>query len=216
VFDNLRCVLGTIILAFNPLSQMELSAILGVPTVLISTTLRHLHSVILVPADKSKEIRVFHKSFPDFLQDPQRCTDPRFYIDPTTNHGNIVISCLKVLKKLKRNPCSLPPYVMNQDVPNLLQLLEDKLGSAVRYACRYWTQHLRLSPISGNYATSVGVLVTRMLESAPPWIEVMSLENHLEEVIPSMNYLLDWLDKVSGSVSSPNMGGLFANVATNR
>jgi len=44
VFVNMRRVLGAIILAFNPLSQMELSTILGIHTTLILTTLRHLHS----------------------------------------------------------------------------------------------------------------------------------------------------------------------------
>jgi len=56
VFATTRCVLGAITLAFNPLSRKDLSTILGVPTTLILTTLRHLHSVILVPADETKEI----------------------------------------------------------------------------------------------------------------------------------------------------------------
>jgi DNA-binding transcriptional regulator GbsR (MarR family) len=112
----MRRVLGAIVLAFNPLSRRELSTILGIPTSLISTTLRHLHSVILVPTDESKEIRIFHKSFPDFLQDDKRCTDPRFHIDPETHHGDMVLSCLELVKELKRNPCSLPPFTMNQDI----------------------------------------------------------------------------------------------------
>ena len=33
----------------------------------------------------------------------------------------------------------------------------------------------------------------------------MSLENHLGEVIHSMNSLLDWLEKVSDSCLLPNM-----------
>ena len=202
VFDNLRQVLGAIILAFNPLSQEELSKILDVPPSLISTTLHHLHSVILIPGDRSKEIHVFHKSFPDFLQDPERSTDSRFHINSKSGHGNMVLNCLKVVKKLKRNPCSLPPYKMNQDIPNLPQLLEDKLGGAVRYACGYWAQHLGLSPTYGAHVYRIGISVTGMLRSASAWIEVMSLENCLAETIPSMYCLLDWLDEVSDSLSS--------------
>ena len=198
VLDKMRQVLGTIVLAFNPLSQRELSTILGLSTSLISTTLRHLHSVILVPADESKEIRVFHKSFPDFLQDHQRCTDSRFHINPTTYHGALAFSCLKLMKKLDRNPCSLPPFITNKDVPNLPQLLKHKLSDALRYACSHWARHLRLSPTSSNdWTYQVIVLAINMLESAPPWIEVMSLEGHLDEVIHSMYGLLDWIDKVS-------------------
>jgi hypothetical protein len=72
VFDNARRVLGAIVLAFVPLSQRELSGILHIPASAIRTTLRHLHSVVLVPNDEASEIRVFHKSFPDFLQDDRR------------------------------------------------------------------------------------------------------------------------------------------------
>ena len=42
-------------------------------------------------------------------------------------------------------------------------------------------------------------LAINVLNNAPVWIEVMSLENYLGEVIHSMNSLLDWLDKVSNS-----------------
>jgi len=199
VFDIMRRVLGAIVIAFNPLSQRELSIILGVPTPTISTTLRHLHSVIIIPTDEFKGIQILHKSFPDFLQDHQRCTDSRFHIDPTVYHCVMVHNCLELVKKLEENPCSLPPFTMNQDVLDLPQLLEDKLGGALRYACSHWARHLRLSPISGNQIDWVIVSATRMLKNAPPWIEVMSLEGHLGGVVYSMYDLLGWLDKVSGS-----------------
>jgi len=200
VFDNLRCVLGAIVLAFNPLSRRELSTILGVPMTLISTTLRHLHSVLLVPTNEFGEIRIFHKSFPDFLQDYKRCTDSRFYINPETHHHYMALSCLELVKALKRNPCSLPPFTMNQDIVNRQQLLEDGLGGGVQYACSYWGKHLVLSLASGTrYIDQVMVVATSVFESAPLWIEVMSLENHLEEVIHCTYSLIGWIDNVSDS-----------------
>jgi hypothetical protein len=216
VFTNVRRVLGAIVLAFNPLSRRELSTILGVPTTLISTTLRHLHSIVLVPVDETKEIRVFHKSFPDFLQDRKRCSDPRFHINAITHHGDMVLNCLELVKRLKRNPCSLPPFTMNQDVSNLPRLLEDKLGGAVRYACSYWARHLKHSPKSGDYVHRVVVPVADVLRNTPSWIEVMSLENRLEEVIHSMYGLLAWLDKVSRSLSIHNLEGLFVDNTANK
>ena len=196
-FADIRHVLGAIVLAFNPLSRRELSTILGTSMSLISTTLRHLHSVILVPSDESEKIRIFHKSFPDFLQNDKRCTNTRFHINPETYHGYMAFSCLELVKELKRNPCSLPPFTMNQDIQDLSQLLENKIGGAVEYACTYWARHLGLSPKSEDFAEQIVDLATNTLQNAPPWIEVMSLENQLGEVIHSMNSLLDWLDKVS-------------------
>jgi len=204
LLDNVRCVLGAITPAFNPLSRRELSAILNMPTTLISTTLRHLHSIILVPVSDTEKIRVFHKSFPDFLQDDKRCTIPLFYINPTSHHCDMVLGCLELVKKLKRNPCSLPPFTLNKDVPDLPQLLEAKLGGGTQYACRYWALHLRFIPTSDYRIGQVIVSVTRMLENAPLWIEVMNLENQLEDTIHSMYTLLDWLDKVSHFLLLPN------------
>ena len=196
---RMRRILGAIVLAFEPLPRRELSTILDLPVSLISDTLDPLHSVIHVPDDESKGIRVFHKSFRDFLQDGTRCTNLGFYIEPSTYHGYMGLSCLDLVKRLERNPYSLPPFMTNP------QSLENKLGSAVRYACSYWARHLELSPTSGDHVHEAVASATKVLESAPQWIEVMSLENRLEEVIHSMHGLLDWLDKVSGSPSPPNV-----------
>ena len=203
VLGDVRRVLGAIVLAFNPLSRQELSKILNVETRFILTTLRHLHSVIFVPTDKSQKIRIVHKSFPDFLQDPQRCIDTRFHVDPGAYHSGMALSCLKLVGRLRGNLCPLPPFTMNQDVPNLPQLLEHQLGGAVRYACSYWAGHLRHSTTSGSHTDQVISLATRVLKSAPLWIEVMSLENQLDEVIHSMYGLLDWLNEVSASMLLP-------------
>jgi hypothetical protein len=204
VFTNLRKVLGTVILAFNPLSREQVAKILGVSAPLITTTLRHLHSVLLVPDEDLKEIRVFHKSFPDFLQDYSRCSDPRFLIDTHSHHGDIALSCLELLKKLKPNPCDLPDYVMNRDVPNLPELLEDKVGGATRYACGYWAMHLRSSPTTAHYAVQLIASATEFFNTnVIQWIEVMSLENRLESVVHSINNLFQWCGMVCIHINTP-------------
>ena len=199
VFANLRRVLGAVVLAFNPLSRIQIAKILHVNTSLITTTLRHLHSALLVPNEDSKEIRVFHKSFPDFLQDPDRCSDPRFFIDSPVHHADMALGCLELLKKLKQNPCDLPDFVMNRDVANVPELLEDKVGSALRYACAYWGLHVRFSPTDKDHAIQlIASAIEFFNENVLPWIEVMSLENRLEGVIHSINNLIDWLGTVCG------------------
>ena len=200
VFENLRRVLGAVVLAFNPLSGGQISKILSIDTS-IATTLRHLHSVLLVPNEDSKEIRVFHKSFPDFLQDPHRCRDSRFFIDSPVHHGDLALGCLELLKKLKQNPCDLPDFAMNRDVVDLPELLEGKVGSAARYACGYWAMHVRSSPITSDYAVRLIASTTEFFKkNTIPWIEVMSLEGRLEGVIHSICDLFDWVDRVCGQL----------------
>ena len=199
VFTNLRRVLGAVVLAFNPLTRRQVAEILDIKPSLITATLRHLHSVLLVPNEDSREIRVFHKSFPDFLQDPDRCSDPRFFISSPVYHAEMALRCLELLKKLKRNPCDLPDFVMNQDIPNIPDLLEDKIGGGLRYACAYWAMHVRSSSIDHDHATQLVVSTIEFLkENALPWIEVMSLEKRVEGVIHNINSLRDWLGTVRG------------------
>ena len=197
VFTNLRRVLAAVILAFNPLSREQIAKILGVSARLITTTLRHLHSVLLIPDEDFKEIRIFHKSFPDFLQDPDRCSDPKFLIYAPTHHGDMALSCLELLKKLKPNPCDLPDFVMNRDVPNLKELLKDKVESSTRYGCGYWAAHVRFSPIMGDTALRVIASATEFFNNhGIQWIEVMSLEDQLESVIHNIHTLFDWFGMV--------------------
>jgi len=87
---------------------------------------------------------------------------------------------------------------MNQDIQDLQQLLEGRIGGAVQYACTYWAGHLGLSPTSEDFAEEIIDLATNVLQNSCPWVEVMSLHNQLGEVVNSMNRLLDWLEKVSG------------------
>ena len=215
LFTDLRKILGAVVVAFNPLSRVQIAGILDVDPSLVTRSLRHLHSVLLVPKEDSKEIRVFHKSFPDFLQDSDRCSDPKFFIDSTVHHGDIALDCLKLLKELKPNPCDLPDFVMNRDVANLPQLLKDKVGGALRYACGYWAMHVRSSPTTNEYARQlISSAIEFFQHNAIQWIEVMSLENRLENVIHSIYNLLDWL----GTVCKPNCNRLNTRTAhcTNR
>ena len=197
LFANLRRVLSAVVLAFNPLTRTQIAGILGVNTSLVTRSLRHLHSVLLIPNEDSKEIRVFHKSFPDFLQDPDRCSDPKFYIDSPVHHGHIALDCLGLLEKLEPNSCNLPNFVMNRDVADLPELLEDKVGSPTRYACSYWAIHVRSSLTTDDGAISLITPTAHFFENkVVPWIEVMSLENRLESVIHNIYSLLDWIGLV--------------------
>ena len=198
VFKIFRRVLGAVLLAFNPLSRMQIAEILNLKQSVIGATLRHLHSVLLVPKEDFKKIRIFHKSFPDFLQDSSRCSNRNFHIPSALYHADMALGCLELLKNSKANPCGLPDFVMNRDIANLPELLEDKVGSALQYACGYWAMHVRSSPAKGAHTVPLIASATEFFQkSSLPWIEVMSLENRLEGVIHGINNLLDWLGMVS-------------------
>ena len=74
IMEKLRRILGAVVQALNPLSRRRIFNI----NPIIMITLRHPHSVLLVPTEESKEIRILHKSFPDFPQDLNQCPDQKF------------------------------------------------------------------------------------------------------------------------------------------
>jgi hypothetical protein len=65
-----QTVVGAILLLLNPLSIKDLSDLLGCSTQYIRNIIRSLHSLLCVPGTAEEPIRIFHKSFPDFLMDP--------------------------------------------------------------------------------------------------------------------------------------------------
>ena len=117
--SHFRLVVGGVLLVFHPLSINSLSGLLrncGTPSRIYST-LRTLHSLLLIPDGMDDPVHIFHKSFPDFLMDSRRCTDPKFSIDPPIHHREILFSCLQVMKEgLKRNICQLDEYALLREV----------------------------------------------------------------------------------------------------
>ena len=115
----------------------------------------------------------------------------------------MALDCLELLGGLEPNPCDLPDFVMNRDVANLPELLEDKVGSTMRYACCYWAMHIRSSPTTGYHTDRLLSSTTKFFkDDVIPWIEVLSLENRLESVIHSIYNLFDWLGMVRGLTCS--------------
>jgi hypothetical protein len=101
LYSRFKSVVGTVVLIFRPLSINTLSDLLSNDCTppRISASLRTLHSVLLVPDSTEDSVRVFHKSFPDFLTDSRRCTDQRFFIDPVSHHKEMLLACLNVMKR---------------------------------------------------------------------------------------------------------------------
>ena len=132
----------------------------------------------------------------DILQDPDRCSNPKSPISSPVYHVDMVLERLGIPKKLRRNPCDLPDFVMKRDVPDVPDPLEDKIGGGSWYAYAYWAVHIRSSPIDHDHATRlVASSIEFLKENAHSWIEVISLERRVEDVIHNINNL-DWLGTV--------------------
>ena len=164
----------------------------------ISTVLDPLHSLLLVPEATEDPIRIFHKSLPDFLMDPKRCQDTRFFVDPAVHHTEMLLSCLQLMEQgLRRNICDLDGGFLNE-VDDLSDRRKEHIGDALEYACQFWTKHLLKCPSSGSNAEKVQEEIDKFFTMhLLHWIEVLVITRNLDASIYSLNDIKQWYTLVS-------------------
>jgi hypothetical protein len=195
-YARFKTVIGAVLLVFNPLSVKALSDLLRVPG---TSTLRPLHSLLLIPDNTEDPVCIYHKSFPDFLTDLKRCEDQRFFVDPIIHHVEVLLSCLNLMgEKLKRNICNLEDYAVLDQTKDLPARLKIHIGDALGYACQFWTKHLVKIPSSSYDVEEVckaidGFSTTCLLF----WIEVLCLTGNLNIGVYALNEVQQWCGLVS-------------------
>jgi len=207
---HFKVVVGAVSLIFNPFSIKALYGLLGGYSTQssIHSALCALHSLLLVPDNIEDPVRIFHKSFPDFLVDPHQCTDTRFFIDPLIYHREILLACLNVMKGgLKKNICKLDSHTPLNKVEDPPAHRAAHIGDALEYACRFWTTHLARtagnSPGVEEVKKGIDEFFTTQL---PFWIEVLSLMGNLDVGVYALGEIEQWyalVSCISGSIQKP-------------
>ena len=195
--SRFRSVIGAVLLVFNPLPADALSTLLRTPHV--STTLRSLYSLLLVPENKTYPVRVFHKSFPDFLTDNKRCKDERFFINPSVHHQDILLSCLNLMdERLKRNLCDLDNNVILSEVRNLSACQKEHIGDALEYSTQFWAKHLAEVPSECHDVEEIHKAIDKFFTTHLLfWIEVLAIMGSLGISVYALNDIQKWYNSVS-------------------
>jgi len=201
LYSHFKSVVGAVLLVFHPLSINTLSDFLrdcGTPSE-ISTSLRTLHSLLLIPDNTEDPVHIFHKSFPDFLTDPERCTNPQFFVDPSVHHKEILLSCLNVMEhRLKRNICNLDYHAVISEIKDLPKQRATYIEDALEYACCFWTNHLTKVPGSGHGVEEVYEAIDKFFKTGfLCWIEVLILIENLDISVYALNDIEQWYTLVS-------------------
>ena len=194
-----QTVVGAVLLLFNPLPTQDLSHLLGCSTQYIKNTTRSLHSLLLVPGSIEEPIQIFHKSFPDFLMDQNRCEDERLVVKPVACHAKIVLACLRLMEeRLKKNICKLDDYADLSEVKALSTYKREHIGGGLEYACKFWTKHLLEIPSRGPDVKEVQTAIERFFRvHLLHWVEVLAITENLSAGIYAMNDVEEWCDMVS-------------------
>jgi hypothetical protein len=197
-----RSVLGTMLLAANPLSPSAISTLLGLDVGDVFPLLSSVQSLLILQEDINFPVRPFHKSFPDFIIDPDRCTNQRFHISPPHRHSQLLISCLDLMSRtLENNMCKLPDGVTNSDVEDLKERIEQHIDPALQYACRSWHTHLLGGHATSARSPGVTPALHEFLESKfLNWLEVLSVLDAVRIGVDALQAAVDWLEVGRGSM----------------
>ena len=199
---NVRSVLGAMLLAANPISPSTIATFLYLDVEEVFALLSSVQSLLTLQEDVNCPVRPFHKSFLDFIIDPDRCTNERFHISLPHHHSKLLIGCLDLASRmLEKNMCKLPDGAANSDVDDLKERAERYINQALQYACRSWHTHL-----VSRHATSVSTLevtssLHRFLESKFLfWLEVLSVLGVVKNAVDALQVAADWLEVCRGSM----------------
>ncbi|KAM0438507.1 hypothetical protein ACHAPT_001256 [Fusarium lateritium] len=177
---NFRDVVGAIVLLAEPLSISTLSCLIGIPERAINGILRPLHSVLSIPLSRQEPVRTLHLSFHDFLVDREMHESDLFWIDEQQMHSRIATKCLDVLcsgEHLKQDICDLGwPGTRRQDIDQ--RDINLRLPDQVRYACLYWTHHLKASGLLINDSHPSFSFLN---DYFPFWLEALALLGEVHE-----------------------------------
>ena len=191
---KIRSVLSAVILATNPLSPATIATLLGLDTEDVFPILFSTHSLLIFTEDVNHPVRPFHKSFPDFIIDPARCSNQRFLVSPPDHHMELLVGCLELMdQRLEYNMCKLPHCVTNSEVNDLRKRTEQYIDHGLQYACGSWHKHLIST--APSYAPEVTPILHQFLEKKFLfWLEVLSVLGIAKEAVHALDAAMKWLE----------------------
>ena len=170
-YEMLREALGAIVTLFSPLPAPSLARILHVPEQNVGAMLGGLHSILDIPKDPTRPVRLHHPSLRDFLLNSQRCGDRHFWVNEKKAHEALANHCIRLMSnKLQRDIHGLwDPGARAAQVPpdNLVRCLPAEL----QYACRYWVDHLQRSE---HQLWDDGIVHRFLRDHLLHWVEALS------------------------------------------
>ncbi|RJE17766.1 NACHT domain protein [Aspergillus sclerotialis] len=196
LIQDFREIIGAIVMLESPLSVVSLSQLLGLTEGKINRRLNSLRSVLNIPVDVAKPVRLFHLSFRDFLLDQETRSRTIFWVDEKETHQMLFFRCLYVCDTLRKNICGIKYGTRRAEIDR--QVINYYIPPELQYACRYWAHHLTESKV--NIATmneALSFLDKHFLH----WIEAMSLLDLVSEVVGIINQLQSALQNENKNLS---------------
>ncbi|KAF7970766.1 hypothetical protein HWV62_23108 [Athelia sp. TMB] len=163
-----------------------------------------LGSLLSGTKNKDKPIRALHTSFFDFLKDSRR--SGVYYVDPMQQDRHLALACLRVMNaELKFNICRLESsHRRNADILDLPARIQNFISTVLSYSCRFMGEHMALASndewagddlepplFMQEYEEEVRLELLHLFqEKFTYWLEVLSVENHMNITSRSLRAIL--------------------------
>lgn len=185
ILEDFKEIVGAVVNLATPLSINALSQLLDRGRDDLKCRLDLLHSVLSVPNDFDTPIRLLHLSFREFLLN-NRKSKTQFWIDEKGVNKHLTGQCLQTMQRsLRKNICNLPNEGTQRNEIDR-DSIHCKIPPELRYACRYWAQHLLQSQ---EPVTELIGAFSFLKEHFLHWLEAMSILGYMSEVIVTIRRL---------------------------
>ena len=95
VYDILKHTVRSIVVLLSPLSASSLSKLLHFLREDINRTFEDLHATLDILKDPTRQLRLHHPSFRDFLLSKDRCGN--FWVDKKEAHQILATGCIQLM-----------------------------------------------------------------------------------------------------------------------
>ncbi|PWY83871.1 WD40 repeat-like protein [Aspergillus sclerotioniger CBS 115572] len=182
-------VVGAIVILEDPLAVLPLSDLIRQPKTTVQVRVESLPSVLKVPSRPDQPVKLFHKSFRDFILDPKTRDKNRFWVDETEMNKRMAYNCIRVMERKKRglrkNICGLKSYeILREEIDD--GVVQKQFPAELQYACRHWVRHLE----QGKVALTGHDTVHQFLQQHfLHWLEAMAILGFLPQLLGSIDRL---------------------------
>lgn len=176
-------VVGAIVLLAQPLSALSLAKLLGTSPGIVNRRLSSLHSVLNISPNPDIPIRLFHKSFHDFLLDVEKRDSNPFWVNEKEANKQLAINCIRIMNDtLRTDICDIQwPGTTHSSIDS--QIISDKLRPEVQYACQYWVYHIEQAGGTINDDSQISNFLQKHFLH---WLEALS---HMGRVSESLQMI---------------------------
>ncbi|EDR01074.1 uncharacterized protein LACBIDRAFT_395470 [Laccaria bicolor S238N-H82] len=196
--NNLKIILGSIIIAKNPLRIKDLTELLGVKDRFLNSIIGQLAPILSISS--TSYVRICHQTVADFLLNSERSQD--LWVDPQFHSLCFAGSCLKLMnEKLKFNFFHLKTsHILNKDIPELKDHLESVKSTALDHASYFWASYLNKT-CDKTLEHKVQAAVEKFLMvHFLHWLEIMSLMRRVNHAAQLLLLAAHW-----SKVSKPSL-----------